>query len=127
MRIGTQVTFGSFRQREANRASVRWVRAEAMRVRIRFGKGLRVGKARRKNRRVALAVSALLTPAAFLASVLALWRVAADLSFTAKFAITSGVFSHWQVWMVVAAVLQTCSRMLARYGKREDGNPSMTA
>lgn len=98
-----------------------------MRVRIRFGKGLRVGRARRKNKRVALAVSALLTPGAFLASVLALWRIAADLSWTGQFAITSGVFSHWQVWMVVAVLLQVCSRMLARYGKREDGNPSMTA
>jgi len=98
-----------------------------MRVRIRFGKGLRVGRARRKNKRMALAVSALLTPGAFLASVLALWRIAADLSWTGKFAITSGVFSHWQVWMVVAVLLQVCSRMLARYGKREDGNPSMTA
>ncbi len=107
--------------------SERGVRAEAMRVRIRFGKGLHVGRARRKNRRVALAVAALLTPAAFLASVLALWRVAADLSWAGKFAITSGMFSHWQVWMGVAVLLQACSRMLARYGKREDGNPSMTA
>jgi hypothetical protein len=98
-----------------------------MRVRIRFGNGLHVDRARRKNRRVALAVSTLLTPGAFLASVLALWRIAADLSWTGKFAITSGVFSHWQVWMVIAVLLQVCSRMLARYGKRENGNPSMTA
>ncbi|MGB7758249.1 MAG: hypothetical protein WBL61_00390 [Bryobacteraceae bacterium] len=98
-----------------------------MLVRIRFGKGLRVGRARRRNRRVALAVSALLTPAAFLASVLALWRIAADLNWTGKFAIASGVFSHWQVWMAVAVLLQVCSRMLARYGKRDDHNPSITA
>ena len=98
-----------------------------MRVRIRFGKGQRVGKARRKNRRMALAVSALLTPAAFLASVLALWRIAADLNWTGKFAITSGMFSHWQVWMVLAVLLQVCSRLLARYGKRDDRKPSMTA
>ena len=105
---------------------MRGAHAEAMLVRIRFGKGLRVGKARRKNRRVALAVSALLTPGAFLASVLALWRIAADLSWAGKFAITSGVFSHWQVWMVVAALLQACSRMLARYGKSDDGDRSMS-
>ncbi|MFY9726048.1 MAG: hypothetical protein WB579_04525 [Bryobacteraceae bacterium] len=98
-----------------------------MRVRIRFGKGQRISKARRKNRRVALAVSALLTPAAFLASVLALWRIAADLNWTGKFAITSGMFSHWQVWMVLAVLLQACSRLLARYGKRDDRKPSMTA
>ena len=75
---------------------------------------------------MALAVSALLTPAAFLASVLALWRIAADLNITAKFAITSGVFSHWQVWMVAAVLLQLCSRMLARYGKRDDRKTSAT-
>jgi len=98
-----------------------------MQVRIRFGRGLYVGRTRRKNRRVALAVSALLTPGAFVASVLALWRIAADLSWTGKFAISTGVFSHWQVWMGVAVLLQVFSRMLARYGKREDGNPSMTA
>jgi arginine exporter protein ArgO len=98
-----------------------------MLVRIRFGKGLRVGKTRRRNKRVALAVSALLTPAAFLAAVLALWRIAADLNFTGKFAIASGVFSHWQVWLVTAALLHLFSRMLARYGKRDEEKRSMTA
>ncbi|MGA2274811.1 MAG: hypothetical protein ABSH00_14740 [Bryobacteraceae bacterium] len=114
--------------REATRAAgVRKGHAETMLVRIRFGKALRVGRARRRNKRVALAVSALLTPGAFLASVLALWRIAADLNFTAKFAIASGVFSHWQVWMVVAVLLQVCSHMLARYGKRDDGKGSTAA
>jgi len=98
-----------------------------MLVRIRFGKGLRVGKARRRNKRMALAVSALLTPGAFLASVLALWRIAADLNVTGKFAIASGMFSHWQIWLVVAVLLQLCSRLLARYGKGDDGKRSMTA
>jgi len=76
---------------------------------------------------MALAVSALLTPGAFLASVLALWRIAADLNVTGKFAIASGMFSHWQVWMAIAVLLQVCSRMLARYGKRDEGNRSMIA
>ena len=98
-----------------------------MLVRIRFGKGLRVGKTRRRNKRVALAVAALLTPAAFLAAVLALWRIAADLNFTGKFAIASGMFSHWQIWLVVAVLLQLCSRLLVRYGKGDDGKRSMTA
>jgi hypothetical protein len=98
-----------------------------MLVRIRFGKGLQVGRARRRNKRIALAVSALLTPGAFLASVLALWRIAADLGWAGKFAIPSGIFSHWQVWMVMAVLLQACSRALARYGKRDDGKRSMIA
>lgn len=98
-----------------------------MLVRIRFGKGFQVGRARRRNKRIALAVSTLLTPGAFLASVLALWRIAADLGWAGKFAIASGIFSHWQVWMVMAVLLQVCSRALARYGKRDDGKRSMIA
>jgi hypothetical protein len=89
-------------------------------VRIRFGRGTKVGKKRRKNQRVALAVASLLTPAAFLASVLAFWRIAADMGWTGSFAIPSGIFSHWQVWMGLAAALQFCSYLLNRYGKSGD-------
>jgi hypothetical protein len=89
-------------------------------VRIRFGKGPKVGKMRRKNRRVALAVAALLPPAAFLAGVLGAWRIAADLNWTNSFAIPSGIFSHWQVWVGAAAALQLCARGLNRYGKSGD-------
>ena len=89
-------------------------------VRIRFGKGLKVGAKRRKNRRVALAVAALLPPAAFLAGVLGAWRIAADLNWTNSFAIPSGIFSHWQVWAGAAFALQLCARTLNRYGKSAD-------
>jgi len=53
-------------------------------VRIRFGKGPKVGKKRQKNKRLALAVAALLPPAAFLAGVLGAWRIAADLNWTPR-------------------------------------------
>jgi len=88
-----------------------------MLVRIRFSTGAKVGKRSRKNRRMALAVAALLTPAAVLASVLALWRLAADLNWTSSFAISAGLFSHWQVWLGAAVLLQLCARLLNRYGK----------
>ena len=88
-----------------------------MLVRIRFGKGLQVGKKPRKNARIALGVAALLTPAAALAAVLALWRIAADLDWTSRFAIPAGFFSHWQVWLGAAVLLQFCARVLNRYGK----------
>jgi len=91
-------------------------------VRIRFGKGPRVGIKRRKNKRIALAVAALLPPAAFLAGVLGAWRIAADLNWTNSFAIPSGIFSHWQVWLGAAIGLQLCARILNRYGK--DGDPT---
>jgi len=87
-------------------------------VRIRFAQGPKLGTRRpERNRRTALAAAALLTPGALVASVLALWRIAADLKFTNSFAIATGLFSHWQVWLGAAVVLQLCSRMLNRYGR----------
>ncbi len=86
-------------------------------VRIRFGRGPRVERKRGKNRRVALALAALLTPAAVMAAVLGFWRLAADLRWTGNFAIPNGLFSHWQVWFASAALLHLCSRALNHYGK----------
>jgi hypothetical protein len=86
-------------------------------VRIRFRKGPKLGQKRQKNRRAAVALAALLTPAALLALLLALWRIAADLNWTNRFAIASGLFSHWQVWMGFAVLLQLCARLLNRYGR----------
>ena len=74
---------------------------------------------RRKNQHVALAMASLLTPAAVMACVLTLWRLAADLNATGQFPITDGLFSHWQVWVTVAATLQFCAIVLNRYGKPE--------
>lgn len=94
-------------------------------VRIRFEKGRKLGRRRPKpNRRLALAAAALLTPAALMASVLAAWRIAADLNFASRFAIPNGLFSHWQVWLGAAVALQVCSRVLNRYGHGSDGATS---
>lgn len=91
-----------------------------MLVKIRFGKGPQVALRRGKNRRVAAAVAALLTPAGVIAFFLAIWRVAADLNWANSFAIPSGLFSHWQVWLGAAGLLQTCAHILNRYGRGED-------
>jgi hypothetical protein len=88
-----------------------------MLVRIRFGKRPPVSSKREKNRRVAQAIAALLKPAALAACVLGCWRIASDFNWTGGFAIPSGLFSHWQVWLGAAAVLQLCSHVLNRYGK----------
>lgn len=88
-------------------------------VRIRLGAGPKVRQKRRKNQRLALAFAALLTPAAVMASVLAFWRLAADLRATGEFPIVEGLFSHWQVWVTAAAMLQICAIGLNRYGKAE--------
>ncbi len=85
-------------------------------IRIRFGKGPKIGK-RRGTRRAATVAAAFLTPLAALAFVLACWRIAADLDWTDSFAIPSGFFSHWQIWMGAAVLIQLCSRALNRYGR----------
>jgi hypothetical protein len=95
-----------------------------MLVKIRFKKGPKVARRRGKNRQVASAVAGLLTPAGVISLFLALWRVAADLSWTNSFAIPSGLFSHWQVWLGTAALLQGCAHMLNRYGKGADSATS---
>ncbi len=68
-------------------------------------------------RRVAGPAGALLTPAAVLALALGCWRLAADLNFTGQFVISGGLFSHWQVWIGLAALLQICASRLSRYGR----------
>jgi hypothetical protein len=89
-------------------------------VRIRFAKGTRLGRKRQKDKRLALILAALLPPSALTAAVLAIWRIAADLNWTNSFAISSGIFSHWQVWLGAAVALQMCARALNRYGKSSD-------
>jgi hypothetical protein len=89
-------------------------------VRIRFRKGPRLVRKRGGNRKFALVVAALLAPAAATATLLAAWRIAADLNWAGRFAIASGFFSHWQVWLGAAALLQLCSHGLNRYGRGGD-------
>ncbi|HTT64417.1 MAG TPA: hypothetical protein VMG35_21345 [Bryobacteraceae bacterium] len=89
-------------------------------VRIRFGKGPKVDRNRRKNRRVALAFASFLTPAAVMAAALGFWRLAQDPHWASDFAIHQGLFSHWQVWFAFAGLLQTGSYLLNRYGRGGD-------
>lgn len=73
---------------------------------------------------MALVVAALLTPIGLIAFVLAIWRVAADLNWANSFAIPTGLFSHWQVWLGAAALLQAASYLLNRYGSGGDAATS---
>jgi len=50
-------------------------------------------------------------------AALAIWRIAADLNWMNSFAIPSGPFSHWQIWLGAALILQLCARLLDRYAK----------
>jgi hypothetical protein len=85
-------------------------------VRIHLGQGHPLRRASGKNRRLALASGALLIPAALMAYVLGFWRLASDLGVTNEFAIR-GLFSHWQIWIVIAVVLHVAAGVLNRYGR----------
>ncbi len=86
-------------------------------VRLRLGRGPRVNKTAEKGRKAALALAALLSPAALMACALAFWRLGADVGITGPFAIGRGPFSHWQVWVGVAAATQVAAVVLKRYGR----------
>jgi small-conductance mechanosensitive channel len=92
-------------------------------VRIRLRRAGRGESLPSSGRRLALALSALLTPAAAMALALALWRLGADLQLTARFVITQGIFSHWQAWLLLALALQLAASRLARYARSEAGRP----
>lgn len=94
-----------------------------MQLRIRLRQGPQLKQKRSPNRQAALALSALLTPAALMAFVLASWRIGADLRWTDPFAISDGIFSHWQVWIAVGITLQLCAVALNRYGRGDGASP----
>jgi hypothetical protein len=61
---------------------------------------------------------ALLTPAAVLALVMALWRFGTDLGWAGAFLIGGGFFSHWQVWIALSIGLKMLSSTLIAWGSR---------
>jgi hypothetical protein len=87
-------------------------------IRIRFGRGPAVSRGRGKNRRLAWAAGALLTPAAVMAFALAAWRLSFDLGWAREFAFSEGLLSHWQVWLAAAALIELCAWTLNRYGEK---------
>lgn len=88
-----------------------------MLVRIRFGRGASIQRRNRKNARAAMAASTCGTLAAISCGTLGGWRLGQDLGWAGDFVFESGVFSHWQVWLSAAALLQYGSWRLARYGR----------
>lgn len=96
-----------------------------MLVRIRLQRGPTPQLKKRRNRHLALASAALLTPAAVTALVLSLWRLGADLGFAGAFAIHTGILSHWQVWLAISVVIQFLAVLLNRYGSPEPNAPQL--
>jgi hypothetical protein len=85
-------------------------------IRIRLQRGRPRSNQPGKNRHVAFAFGALLTPAALMAYVLGFWRLASDIGAAGEFGIT-GVFSHWQIWILLGVLLQGAGYILNRYGR----------
>jgi hypothetical protein len=87
-----------------------------MMVRIKLHHGPPIQRKTGKNRQVASAIGTLLIPAALMAYIFGIWRLASDLGMAGEFAI-SGLFSHWQIWIALAAMLHIASTSLNRYGR----------
>jgi hypothetical protein len=93
-----------------------------MRVRLKIDVGTPRRKAISFNRQVAQGTAALLGPASVMAFVLGGWRLGADLNLTGQFAISRGLFSHWQVWLALGVAMQAASTVLSRFAKRHFSN-----
>ena len=89
-------------------------------VKLRVGSGPRVRRQGIRNRRPAITAAALLTPFSVLAFALGGWRLAADLDWANRFAISAGPLSHWQVWIAVSFLLQAASAILNRYAETHE-------
>ena len=71
----------------------------------------------------ALAVASLLAPLALMAFTIALWSLAANLNWAGNFFVSSGLFSHWQSWLLVAAVMVLFAWLLNRYAAISENYP----
>ena len=85
-------------------------------LKIKLGQGRPVQNRPGKNRHVASAMAALLTPLALMAYVLGFWRLASDMGLAGEFGI-DGVFSHWQIWIPMGALFQFAAGGLNKYGR----------
>jgi hypothetical protein len=88
-----------------------------VRIRLRLGQK---GSSGAFNRQTALALSSLMTPIALMAWALGCWRLASDMKWTGEFAITQGLFSHWQVWFALGIAVQFAAFLLHRFGGRDE-------
>lgn len=86
-----------------------------VRICLQYGQGLR--KTVNRQRQFALILATLLTPGSVMAGVLGAWRIGADLNWMGEFAVSKGIFSHWQVWFALAGAMQVSAIGLLRYAR----------
>ena len=89
-----------------------------MQFRIRFGRGPLVTRRKGKNSRIARLAASALTLASISFFVLAAWRLGMDLNLAGNFVFSTGILSHWQVWMAAAAATQYGCWRLTRYARQ---------
>jgi hypothetical protein len=58
-----------------------------------------------------------MTPLSLTAAGFAFWRLSSDLVEPMDFALSHGIFSHWQVWLLMAVVFQLAASTLNRHGR----------
>jgi hypothetical protein len=86
-------------------------------VRIRFGRGRLVTNRKGKNSGAARLLASLLSLVAISFAIFGLWRLGQDLDMLGDFVFSSGLLSHWQVWIAAAAATQYTVWRLTRYAK----------
>jgi hypothetical protein len=84
-----------------------------VRIRIHWGKIRSQNGSRRGD--VGSALGRGLNLSSVAALLVALWRLANDLTWTERFAIPPGLFSHWQLWLALAILLQVAATVLQRH------------
>lgn len=87
-------------------------------VRIRLGRGAVVSRRAGKNRRIARATATVLSLVSISLGSFGLWRVGADLGWAGDFVFTTGILSHWQVWIGAAIAVQYLVWQLSQYARR---------
>ena len=87
-----------------------------------FGSKLQpaIGRAAAICRELTAFLAALLSPAAVISLVFGVWRLGTDLGWTDAFIISNGLFSHWQVWIVLAIALQTLASTFSLSNRKTD-------
>ena len=96
-------------------------------VRIRFGRGRAVERRSGKNNHLARLAASFLTLSATCLASFGMWRVAQDLGWAGDFVIADGLFSHWQVWIGAAILLQWAAWRLLNYAKSAEPETSLSA
>jgi hypothetical protein len=67
-------------------------------------------------------VSFLIRNLALAAGVLGVWRLGTDLGWTQDFFIATGLWSHWQIWLAMAAALNFGANLIQRAARRAESH-----